>query len=255
MFKKLHVFTINKKETIEVEQISQNEQGETIKTLKKEDREVPYTFFLRRPNRFLNDEANLYHGIEVSRGIKAGLLTIPLLDKRNENDGGVLNEKDGLRYSVLIQENVNLENEFQQLNIKKELTEEEKKRKEELGKLITDNRKELYHLQNLKNSAYDHTAEIRARNLTLNWWLLFLSYQDVGGKEVPFFGEGDHETKLKKYDDYIDKDDEFINTIIFKFLTYTSLWYNNRSLTPEDFERFEKLIEEDTKASQDLTKT
>lgn len=252
--KKIIEFTINKTEEIEREEVSVNEKGEQIKTLKKEKQEVPYSFCLKKPNRVLTDEASLFYGVKVAEGIKAGLLTIPLLEKRNINDGGIFSEADKAKYLQLWEELYNLEQELQSIDIKKteDQSEEEKNKRAGLIKKITDNRVELQRLEMFRNSVYDNTAEIRAKNWTVTWWLLNLAYKKVGtDKYEPFFGEGNFDKRLEKYDELTDKDDPFLNKVLFKFLTYTTLWANNRTTNPEDFEKFEKLMAENMDGSID----
>lgn len=244
--KRLYEFTVNKKELVEVEEISTNENGEQVKTIKKTEKEIPYKFFLRKPNRAMNDAAQLFYGVKVAEGIKAGLLTVALLDKRNVDDGGILSSKDNNRQQELWKENLELQKQFTLLQAvaESERTEDQKKELEVLTKKLTDIESELQRLEAFKNSVYENTAEIRAHNWRTTWWLLNIAYQDVAGKEIPFFGEGTLDDKLDKYDELSEKDDDFINLIMFKFLTYTSFWVNNRAAKTEDFDRFEKLINE-----------
>ena len=49
---------------------------------KEVEKEVKRDFFVRRPNRKLYDDAELYYAVKLSEGIKAGLLTKALLEKR-----------------------------------------------------------------------------------------------------------------------------------------------------------------------------
>ena len=51
------------------------------------------------------------------------------------------------------------------------------------------------------NTLYQHTAENIARDRTAFWWMLQLSYKDLGdNKYEPVFGKGDEESKFKVYD-------------------------------------------------------
>ena len=67
---------------------------------KKVKKEVPYKFFLRRPTRTMTDEAELYYGVKLAEGIKAGLLTKALLEKRFENDGGTRSDDENEQYHL-----------------------------------------------------------------------------------------------------------------------------------------------------------
>lgn len=246
MIKRIVNFTIAKEEIVDEQIISTNEAGEQVTTTKKVPKNKEYKFFLKKPNRIISDEASLYYGIQIAVGVKAGLLTIPMIEKRNSSDGGLLSENDEKRYIEVIDQLINSEREFQQLEIKKEeKTEEEKTKHKDLGGEIAKLRMELQKFEFLKSNIFENTAEFRARNMTIVWWLLNLSYQETDdGKIVPFFGDGKHDDKLNKYDEYSESGDKFINKVMTKFLTYVSLWASNRASTPEDFEKLEKMLNE-----------
>ncbi len=247
--KRLFEFNVSKKETVDVEEISTNEQGEQVKTTKKQEKEIPQKFFLRKPNRALNDAANLFYGVKIAEGTRAGMLTIAQLDRRNSEDGGLLTNQEDARSKTLWAESLELEKKYVILDSVKteERTEEQKKEHQELGEKLSSARMELQRIETFKNVAYENTAEVRARNWVTTWWLVNLSYQEVDGKAAPFFGEGTVDERLSKYDELIEKENDFINKVILKFLTYVSLWVNNRAVTPEDFAKFEKILEESEK--------
>ena len=99
--KKLFDFRIPKviKET--KSETSKNDKGETVTVEKEVEVHKSQKVFLRKPNRSLYDEAELFYGVRLSEGIKAGLLTRALLAKRFSNDGGVLSEDEKNRYADL----------------------------------------------------------------------------------------------------------------------------------------------------------
>jgi hypothetical protein len=99
--KKLFEFTLSRTVKETVTESSKNDKGETVTTEKEVTKEGPQQVFLRKPNRSLYDEAELFYGVKLSEGIKAGLLTRALLAKRFSNDGGVLSEDEKGRYADL----------------------------------------------------------------------------------------------------------------------------------------------------------
>ena len=99
--KKLYEFTLSKKVRETQKESSTNENGETVTTEKEVETDKLKHFFLRKPVRSLFDEAELFYGVKLSEGIKAGLLTRALLAKRFSNDGGVLSNEDKDRYADL----------------------------------------------------------------------------------------------------------------------------------------------------------
>ena len=99
--KKLFEFTVPKEVEIEENETSKNEKGEEIKITKKNKTKEQVKVFIRKPTRALFDEAELFYGVRLSEGIKAGLLTRALLAKRFTNDGGVLSEEEKNVYATL----------------------------------------------------------------------------------------------------------------------------------------------------------
>ena len=100
--KKLFEFKVPKEVEIEEIETSKNEKGEEIKITKKNKTKEQVKVFIRKPTRALFDEAELFYGVRLSEGIKAGLLTRALLAKRFTNDGGVLSEEEKkcIRYII-----------------------------------------------------------------------------------------------------------------------------------------------------------
>ena len=87
--KKLFDFRIKKTTTETKKESSKNDKGETVTVEKDVETVVSQKVVLRKPNRSLYDEAELFYGVRLSEGIKAGLLTRALLAKRFSNDGGI----------------------------------------------------------------------------------------------------------------------------------------------------------------------
>ena len=85
---------------------------------------------LRKPTRSLFDEAELYYGVVLSQGIKAGLLTRALLSKRFSNDGGVMSDRDKEDYADLYVKLFENQNELERISLIESgtRTEEEKKK-------------------------------------------------------------------------------------------------------------------------------
>jgi len=99
--KKLYTFKEVKKEKVLTKKSTENEKGEKVTVEKEEEREVSHEFFMRKPNRRLYDDADLYYAVKLSEGIKAGLLTKALLEKRYDNDGGVLSNTEIENYGQM----------------------------------------------------------------------------------------------------------------------------------------------------------
>lgn len=245
--KKLFEFNVPKEVEIEEIETSKNEKGEEVKITKKNKTKEQVKVFIRKPTRALFDEAELFYGVRLSEGIKAGLLTRALLAKRFTNDGGVLSEEEKNVYATLYVALFEKQNEFQKLSIKdeSERTETEKARYKKIITELTQLRTEIQDFETAQASLFDQTAENRARNKTILWWVLQLGYYiNDKSEELPFFGQGEFEGKLRVYDTIEETGSEFENLVCRKLAYFVSFWYVGRAASQEDFERLAALSSE-----------
>jgi hypothetical protein len=241
--KKLYEFSINKEVEVKETTNEKNEKGEEIQVSKNVKKELPQKYFIKKPNRGLFDEAELFYGVRLSEGIKAGLLTRALLAKRFTNDGGIFSEIDKEQYTSLYLKLFQLQNEFQRLSVK-EKSKEEELQYNNLIKDIAESREKIQDYEFAQASLFDQTAENRARNKTIMFWVLNLSYKDNdNGAFSPVFGDGTFEDKLKEYDKLEETSDPFFEKLCQKLVLLISFWYMGRASTQEEFEKLFNLEE------------
>ncbi len=101
-------------------------------------------------------------------------------------------------------------------------------------------------IENAYTDIFSQTAETKAQNKTMDWWVLNLSYIDEDGAGYkPIFGEGDDEAKLTKYDEIYEKEDVFTNECIKKLSYLISFWLASRNSTEKiNFVEMDKLYNE-----------
>ena len=184
--KKLYTFKEVKKEKVLTTKSTENEKGEKVTVEKEEEREVSHEFFMRKPNRRLYDDADLYYAVKLSEGIKAGLLTKALLEKRYDNDGGALSNDEIEKYGKLYIDFYNKQKEIADLHADGKVTKEEQAKLSELKDVIDNTRSALTSFEMGQQALFDQTAEVRARNKTILWWVLNASYKMDGEEETPF---------------------------------------------------------------------
>lgn len=241
--KKLYEFSINKEVEVKETTNEKNEKGEEIQVSKNVKKELPQKYFIKKPNRGLFDEAELFYGVRLSEGVKAGLLTRALLAKRFTNDGGIFSEIDKEQYTSLYLKLFQLQNEFQRLSVK-EKSKEEELQYNNLIKDIAESREKIQDYEFAQASLFDQTAENRARNKTIMFWVLNLSYKDNdNGAFSPVFGDGTFEDKLKEYDKLEETSDPFFEKLCQKLVLLISFWYMGRASTQEEFEKLFNLEE------------
>ena len=250
--KRIYEFTVNKEETVKEESVEKKKDGTEVTTAKDVKKEVPHKFFLRRPTRAMTDEAELYYGVRLAEGIKAGLLTRALLEKRFENDGGTRSDDENKEYQKIITKLQGFHKEQSKiLDIdERKRTPAQKKRLKELDSEIKPTRRALRDLQLVEDSLYEETAESRARNKVILWWMLHLAHTEEGEKEDEFFGKGDFDEKIERYDE-IDEGEVFFDIVVArKFAYYVSFWFVGR---PNSQKEFQEMIDLALKLDEEAT--
>jgi len=101
--KRIYEFTVDREETVKDETVETQKDGSEVTISKDVKKQVARKFFLRRPTRSMTDDAELYYGVKLADGIKAGLLTRALLEKRFENDGGTRSDEENEQYQEILQ--------------------------------------------------------------------------------------------------------------------------------------------------------
>ena len=241
--KKLYEFTLNKKEKVEKEVPDVNKAGENVTVKKTIEEEVPQKFFLRRPTRKMLDEGELYYGVELGKAIRAGMITRPLLHKRYTNDGGIMNDFQQKAFDQVTKELREIylqQEEINQIDEKKR-TASQKKKIEELEEKTKPYLEMLRRYNMAEESIFEDTAESRARNKAILWWVLFMSYND---DETPFFGAGNFDERIEKYDEIDDEQDSFLTLAVGELTYNISLWYFARPNSKEQFGELKKNVNE-----------
>ena len=247
--KKLYKFTISETVTKKVEEKSKDKDGNEVTVTKDSVEVVDRPIFLRKPTRSMFDEAELYYGVQLSEGIKAGLLTRALLAKRFSNDGGVMSNPDKEEYADLYVKLFENQNAIERASAKKEKDRTDAE-KEEMAKLLSENgvvKREIQEFEMAQASLFDQTAENRARNKTILWWVLNMSYygnpEDNSTVQQIFKGEN-YAEKLASYDLIEEDGSEFEEEVIKKLVYYVSYWYVGQAQTEEEFGEVLKALEE-----------
>lgn len=248
MKKWLYDFDVKKDVRKEVEEKSKNDKGEDVTVTTTVTEQEPFTFSIQKPTRKLYEEAELFYAVKLSEGIKAGLLTRPLLAKRYKNDGGSMSEPEKERYAEVYYEMLIKQEELEKLKLNLEGKTEESRAKA-AGRLmadIIDLQEEVQAFESQQSSLFDQTAENRAKNMTIMWWCLHLAHQKEDNEHLQVFGEGSYEERLEVYDDIEDKSEPFWTEVVKKFAYFVTFWYLNGISDKEEFKQIENMYNRDT---------
>ena len=248
MKKWLYDFDVKKDVPKEIEEKSKNDKGEDVTVTTTVTEQEPFTFSIQKPTRKLYEEAELFYAVKLSEGIKAGLLTRPLLAKRYKNDGGSMSEPEKERYAEVYYEMLIKQEELEKLKLNLEGKTEESRAKA-AGRLmadIIDLQEEVQAFESQQSSLFDQTAENRAKNMTIMWWCLHLAHQKEGNEYSQVFGEGSYEDRLEVYDEIEDKSEPFWTETVKKFAYFITFWYLNGITSKEEFKQIENMYNQDT---------
>ena len=254
----LYKFDVNKTSVEKVTHTSTDEEGNEVSVTKEEEVTKPLECYILRPKRRVVDEAELFYGVELAKGVKAGLLTKSLINKRYTEDGGIFSKTEHEEYAALQLKLLRNEKELQKLEIKEIKEDAEKKERDqkaaELLFEMTEIRNRMQDFESIRESVFDQTADSRARNKVVLWWILNLSYikDELEGNEiVPLFKGDSYEEKLNCYDNYEELDLEHINIAMKNFAYFISFWHNGQATTKEEFDRVKVFMDIDINANND----
>lgn len=257
--KTLFEFTLPKMVESEEIEITKDEKDNEVKTIKIVEKEIAVKVAIKKPTRELTDAGKLFYAVKSSEAHQAGVISEMLLQKRIANDGGSLNESEKKEFGDLYLTLFQKQQSFYELDSKSfdELTEEQKENKKKLATEIGELSQRVSIFQANHSQIFENTVEAYARNHSMRFWILQLSYvekiDDKGvpkGEFLPLFGVGDYNQKLKVYDDLEEKDDAFYLKAIRKLANLISYWYINQAQSAEDFKKLSDAYDNEMKANE-----
>ncbi len=241
--KKIYSFSINKDNFVDEIVTKVDADGKESKIVEKINKPTAKTYFIAKPSFTLKQESNLYYESVVAECIKKGIYTSIQLRKRFIDDGGILSLQEKKHYETLWNDLWTKKSEINQLN---EKSEENK----DAIKLVNDAiLKILSDLQTIEeksgnNLLYEHTAEKIASDRTVLWLTLNLAYEDLGNdKQSPFFGKGNFDERIKKYEEIEMDGESELYELTQKLFLVASLWYYGKAQTVEEFDKIMLMAE------------
>lgn len=216
-------------------------------TIKKEDGSleiVAHKFALLKPNRRMKEDGELFFASETSRFAKAGVLPRAAWNTILANGGGSISDEEREVYGNLLIKFRDLSFELQSILLKtdSEKTEAEKLKSNELIKDLDEIRKEIQAFESSQIEIFENTAESKARNRTILWWVLNLSYKIKDDTVEPLLSGESFQEQLDNYDELYEDEiqNDFILSVIKRFTYLITIWYLGRATTVEDFKLFDK---------------
>jgi hypothetical protein len=248
-FKKLYQFTIDK-EVEKIEETSKKDRktGEEVITKKTVKVKEPIEFFIKRPSRRELEEAELEYSVEMSRCVKKGILTKAMLAKKYSDTGGIFSEDEAKNYSDLYKQVLELQNEYIRLDSADQKDAKQKKRFETVKSGLGDVKRKIVEIESNFQSFFDHTADIKAQNRLLLWYVINLTYiqYESDDKPKPYFEGSDFESKIEDYYEKEESNDQFYFAAIKKASTILAFWFFNQASEPKEFDELIEKMEKGT---------
>jgi hypothetical protein len=244
--KELYSFVVDKE--IEKEEVTtkvDKKTKEEITVKKKIKTKVPVTIKLKRPSRRELEEAELEFSVEMSKCVKKGILTKAMLAKKYSDTGGLMSEDDAKSLVDSYKKVFDIQNEYSRLEIIQNKTDKQKERVEEITSELADVRRQIVEFESNYQSLFDHTADVKAQNRLILWYVIMLTYIQEEDEESPkpYFGSGDFEDKLEEYYKREESDDDLYFLITKKAATILAFWFFNQASDKESFDSLMKRLE------------
>jgi len=199
---------------------------------------VPVKIIIKEPNRKELEEADIEYSIEMSKCIKKGILTKAMLAKKYSDSGGLLSEEDARLLTRQYATLGDLQNKYSRLSAKtKKDQKDEDKLRDLLGEMA-EVRKSIVEMESSYSSLFNHTADSKAQNKVILWYLVNLSfYQDNESDNIiPFFNAEESEDKIDQFYELDEEGHEIFDIAKDKISAILSFWYFSTNATKEDFD-------------------
>lgn len=227
----------------------------------KVQKEIPFNVYVKKPNRTELEDGDMFYSLELNKFIKMGLLTKAMLAKQYGNQGGIWSEKEQKLYADLLYRMHQKQLEVQQFSIlgdNGKLSERQQEKLNTAVKEMSEIKKDLTEYEMVQNSLFDHTADVKARNRAIMWYILHLTYFTEGDTDDPVFEEmfegTTFEERYASYEQKEEEQDELYQRVIDKLSSIVTIWYisgtQNQSGLEDILEEMKKGEDEETEESE-----
>jgi len=243
--KSIYSFTVEMTKEVQekTKEKRKNKAGkeEEVEVSKKVTKKMPYEIILKEPTRRQLEDADMEYSIEISRCVKKGVLTKAMLAKKYSDTGGILTEKDAERLVDLYGSLSDLEAQAAKRGVQTSgkksgaLTEKSKKIYGEMALV----RRDIVELESSYQSLFNHTADVKAQNRVILWYLLNLVHykEPEEEKATPLFPGKTLEERVDIFYKKDEEDDELFMLVQSKITALMSYWYFSGNPTTEDFQK------------------
>jgi len=236
--KEIYNFTIYEEKETPVETVSKDAEGNEIKTTKKEKVKTPIKVILKKPSRRQIEEADLEYSVEMSRCVKKGILTKAMLVKKYSDTGGLMSESEAKGLYEMYQRLMELQNEYTRNETMNKDEPNYKKKNDALTLEMAEVRDKIVKTEMAYQSLFDHTADMKAQNRVLLWYIINLTFIQREDEDKPscYFKGEDFEDKLEDYYAKEESEDRQYFEIAQKISRIAAFWFYNQASSKEDYD-------------------
>jgi hypothetical protein len=236
--KEIYNFTIYEEKETPVETVSKDGEGNEIKVTKKEKVKTPIKVILKKPSRRQIEEADLEYSVEMSRCVKKGILTKAMLVKKYSDTGGLMSETEAKGLYEMYQRLMELQSEYTRNETMNKDEPSYKKKNDALVLEMAEVRDKIVKTEMAYQSLFDHTADMKAQNRLLLWYIINLTFIQREGedKPSPYFKGEDFEDKLEDYYAKEESEDFQYFEIASKISRIAAFWFYNQASSKQDYD-------------------
>jgi len=191
-------------------------------------------YFISKPTRSLKQRGEIEYAKQLAFFVKNGLLPKAAWSTILDNLGGTVSETEAKSYEFNRKAFIEKSIELNKLKQKSELTDEDKEKISNLETEINLTQLQIQSFELEQIYIFENTAEAKARNATIQWWMTELAYK---GENDLFFEGENFDEKMDWYDslDPNKPEDAVKLRAGQKFSYLVTMWFLNRISSWEDF--------------------
>jgi hypothetical protein len=170
-----------------------------------------------------------------------------MLAKKYSDSGGLMAEEDAKELSRAYMKFSEQTNDLTRLTSKSVKSEKDEQKIKALGGRLAETRKRIVDMETNYAALFTHTADSRAANKAVTWYLLNLSYmrKDNDDEVQAIFKGESFEDKIDEYYRLEEEGSDMYHVASSKLATYVSYWYYSAgAVTDSDFEKLQEDIDQ-----------
>lgn len=255
--KELYSFKIKRKIKEEVKYDKEDKNGKIVEAKKTKTKTVTNRVVFVKPNFGSIEAGEFFYGQQYNDFINAGYLTKSMLSKKIGDIGGNTSKLSDELLTKAFLDNLEAARTIEFYEGQDKLEEEQKDRLEEAKEKFTSTQKDINDFESFNRSQYSQTAESKAEQKLMEWFIFNFSYYEDKVKDktdlFPLFVGDDFDQKREHYlllcedQEDIEGDINLKNKSIFdesfsRLAQIANLWYNKMGANQKELEESLKQV-------------